>query len=119
VGSAIHGIATKEDVYCQGMHEKSRFASVEVKTGYASTWDADTRQKLKAPLEEFWDSPDNKAHLQSATTGILRQASHGKLPEMFVLRLSQHAPLVLVPLKDGMRKRLKQIGTALVRRDEK
>jgi hypothetical protein len=114
VGSIEHGIATKPDVACKHAKEAKRRMIVEVKTGYDGTWLADTRQKLNKPLDKFWDTMRNKAHLQVACTGILEKQSRGVLPEMFVLRVSETALGPLEPLDPWMQANLKAIGMQLV-----
>lgn len=117
VGSADHGIASAADVRCKHAKNAKRIGIVEVKTGYDTTWLADTRQKFNAPLQDMWDTMKNKAHLQVACTALLYKASEGVLPEAFVVRASAQA-LTFEPLLPAMAKNLTAIGKQLVSKAE-
>lgn len=116
VGSAQHRLATALDVQCRHATDPARFADVEVKTGYDSTWQAHTNQRLNKPLEALWDTDQNKAHLQLACTALLHKATTGakKLNEMYVLRISGRSGAKLEPLLDSVRNSLQAVANQLV-----
>jgi len=84
VGSVQHGIATSVDIECR--NKAGKIGVCEHKTGYVTSWDAGTGQKLNAPLEKLDDTCRHKAHLQVTCTALLYKEAKGVFPEPFVLR---------------------------------
>lgn len=113
VGSVEHGFATNIDVKCKHNDER---AVIEVKCGYESTWQSHTKQKLKAPLEDLWDTDQNKAHLQSAAGALLDKAYNGlnKLPKVYVLHITKVHGARLEPLLEPIAKKLQLVANQLV-----
>jgi len=87
VGSEEKKVATQLDMMVWDK-KREQVGVVEVKSGYAGTWDVKTGAgALCKPLQVFADTPHNKAHLQALFGACLAKATFGYkyLPRAYVL----------------------------------
>ncbi len=122
VGSPAHKVATSIDMVCEHRYKcypktkQKLIGTVEVKTGYETTWDSDTGQKLLKPLQELRDTPRNKAHLQALCGAVLYKHTfgmkHGE-PVPLVIRVCKATGAKLETLNPVMAANIPQIVLVL------